>query len=298
MKRKEVVEVKNKKILLVVSIIIFILVVGWMIYFGVKPEKETMKPELRIPEKMLERIEKVPGKPLEEKEYTEAEREEEIRKWVAIEAERARRWLPHYIKTLKEGKHPGGRTRAVLSLGYSRDPRAVEPLIKALETDVSVRVRTEAAFALGVVLDKESLRLAGKKSDAVLRLRKKVIPVLEKALSREVDKGVILNSAVSLVKLGGNSDAVSVLIDLAKGKGIEEWKAEGMVTIGEAAGEELRTKLIEQVKRRIRQDALYALKEAGTDTAILVIKEVSRDKNVPESVRRVAKNILRESSIK
>lgn len=84
------------------------------------------------------------------------------------------------IKVLGTGRHPESREEAAEALGEIRDPRAVDPLIAALN-DRNPEVREEAAEALGKIGDPRAVEpLTGLLGDPRREVREKA----EKALGR------------------------------------------------------------------------------------------------------------------
>lgn len=108
-----------------------------------------------------------------------------------------------YIEILKvledRTDHEAARMIAARVIGSSKDKRAVEPLIKLLESEDNRRVRLEIVWGLGAFFDE-----------------KRAIKPLIKVLNNEnEDGGIRYSAAVALGNVGGK-EVVEILIDTLK----------------------------------------------------------------------------------
>ena len=100
------------------------------------------------------------------------------------------------------------RTELTMTLGYSKDPRAVEPLVKLLRQDSDMVVRANAARGLSLLKDERS-----------------VAPLIE-ALNDPagVKDGVPITAAYALLTIGGD-EAIAAVDEAVKGYDIPEMTA-------------------------------------------------------------------------
>ena len=143
-----------------------------------------------------------------------------------------------WIAKLKK-RNPESRQKAVEALGNLKDTRAVEPLIRILEQDVSF-VRWEAAEALGKIGDASAIKplinalvetwyIQRKAEDALVRIGSPAVEPLIRALEKE--KVPVRCEVAKVLAKVGDRQAVEPLI-----KALEDENSRVRATAAEALG--------------------------------------------------------------
>ena len=163
---------------------------------------------------------------------------------VLRQKEQAAKDVEALINTLRYKKDPPAQGAAARALGQIGDPRAVDPLIEALENEY-IAVRLGAAQALGEIGDARA-----------------VDPLIQALEVEDEYCGVQYEAAQALGKIG-DARAIKPLIRALKDDDeiFRSWAAEALGEIGDARAVEPLTEALEDADRWVREAAKEALEK-------------------------------------
>lgn len=184
--------------------------------------------------------------------------------------------VPALINAL-EDKNPRVRGEAALALGYYKDERAVEPLIKTLK-DQDLWVGLNSVFSLGEVIPKAIGVSAAKSAQRVyggkgFEIEKTVHPLIELLMIDTSDwrRKIVQQEAVIAIRKIGYCDP-KVIAALARKSGDTYLRAEVIRTLGNfgscaVSAKDIILKAMEDPDERVRRVAVDALSKLPIDPA-------------------------------
>ena len=229
--------------------------------------KTTQVPKVKKKAKMYS---KETGKPYERTKADSLRVEEVNKKMIEEQVKNLRPEVPGLIKRLNN-ENIDARMWAVNGLEYSRDPRAIEPLLAVLKNDPISTIRSDAARALETIC-----LYLGKKYSI------QAIPGLREALKDETIR-VSYTTARTLIHIGDKSTPIPTLVSIFRKKpdifraSIEVWVKQEVVRPDLPDSEQIQ--LAEKWKKEAPLYALDLLIKIGNEEVVVELENCVNDKD-------------------
>ncbi len=229
--------------------------------------KTTQVPKLKKKAKIYS---KETGKPYKTTKADFLEFERINKKMIEEQVKNLRPEVPGLIKRLKN-ENIDTRMWAVNRLEYSRDPRAIKPLLVALKNDSISTIRSDAARALETIC-----LYLGKKYSI------QAIPGLREALKDKTIR-VRYTTAKTLIHIGDKSSPIPTLVSIFRKKpdifraSIEVWVEQEVVRPDLPDLEQI--EIAEHMRNKTPINALYLLIEIGSEQVKKALEEATKDKD-------------------